>query len=95
MKAIFRDDWGLTLFGFICTLVVVVSAFVAATLAVVGVIAYYGERASCNAFGEQTSRTVRFVHLVDPGVPLSWDCLVRTADGRWISRSQLRSVDES
>lgn len=91
VKRPFVDYYGLTLLG----LLTMIAIGIVGLVALLGVGMYYGERADCAAFGRQSGRDVRFVHLVDPGVPLSWDCLVRTADGRWISRSQLRSVDES
>ena len=65
-------------------------------IGLVGVGVYYAGRSSCNAFEEQTGRETRFGHLtVAVGVPLTWDCFARTADGRWISTSQLRTQEDS
>lgn len=93
IDALLDSEWGFIVFVAGCIAAVFLLA--AGLFAVIMPFAYLGDRASCRAYGEQTGRDTRFVHLVDVVVPLSWDCLVRTADGRWISRSQLRSVDKS
>jgi hypothetical protein len=50
--------------------------------------AYYGDRASCNGYQNQTGRETRFVNYW----LLSWDCVVRSSDGRWVPVDQVREV---
>ena len=81
-------DWGFwgVIAGVMAGAVLLVSLAVAGGLTV----AYHVERSSCHAFGTQSNREVKFVryNLV------SWDCLTPTADGRWISTSNLREFGE-
>lgn len=100
MSGVFRNhygEWreGWALAGILALGCAAVAAILALMFSAILPLAYYSERSSCRAFGQQTGREVRFVHLVEVGVPLSWDCLVSTADGRWISRSQLRAQEDS
>lgn len=48
------------------------------------------DKAACEKFGRQSGYTVKFVryHV------LSWGCLARTANGRWVPRDNLRGVNQ-
>jgi len=64
--------------------------FVSVIVLAVMIPMYYVDKSRCGAFGQQTNREVKFVkfNLV------TWDCLTRTADGKWISTDALREFGE-
>jgi len=45
---------------------------------------------SCTAFGQAANREVKFVEYTY----FSWDCLTPTVDGKWISTTRLRDLDD-
>lgn len=53
----------------------------------VALIGPWADRSSCDSFGQQSGRTVKFVKYT----PLSWACLT-PASGGWIDVDNLRDV---
>jgi hypothetical protein len=48
------------------------------------------DRAACYSWGHQTGRTVQWRAYAYGG--LQWDCFVKTSDGHWLPKSQLRDI---
>jgi hypothetical protein len=75
----------------------IVLTFIGGVLALVALIVtigmtttYYVEKNQCHSFGQQSNREVKFVKYT----LVTWDCLTPTADGKWISTSNLREFGE-
>lgn len=77
-----RSDWGVLL----GVLLVGAAATAAIVMAVVVFVAHL-DRASCNAFADNSGRETRFVRYTY----WTWDCLTPQADGRWIPVDALRA----
>lgn len=71
----------------------VILAILAAILIPVMTVAYYGERSSCSTWGDATGRDTKFVHLIEVGVPLTWDCFTPDEGGKWIPTNRVRDID--
>lgn len=52
-------------------------------------ISHHYDVAKCRTFAQQTGYETKFA---DYNI-VEWDCLARTASGKWVSISQLREVD--
>jgi hypothetical protein len=73
-------------------------AFIPAALLVIGAltigairgIAHPMDASSCNGFGKTSGYEVRFVDYNF----MSWDCLAKTANGKWISTKNLQGVNQ-
>jgi hypothetical protein len=79
--------------GAAAILVTLIAGTAALIFLIIGVtipISRHYDRVACEQFREQTGRTARFVVYHT----FSWTCLVRTADGRWLPREQLREFGE-
>lgn len=76
--------------------IIVFAALVAITLFIMApimAISYYADRSRCSSWGQATNREVKFVHLVEVGVPFRWDCFTPDEGGRWIPTDRVRDID--
>lgn len=67
----------------------VLAASVFAIAVVIRQIDHHYSRNVCYRWGEQTGREVRFVDLSF----WSYPCLVKTSEGTWLDKDQLREID--
>lgn len=79
-------DNGFVFFMALCT---ASAGILAAIFVPIRQIAHHYDVAKCDTFAQQTGYETKFVdyNIAD------WDCLARTASGKWVSTSQLREVD--
>lgn len=68
--------------------IAVCGVFLAAVVLVCRGIDRHFSETACLGWGKETGREVRFVDVTF----WSYPCLVRTTDGRWLDKSQLRDV---
>jgi hypothetical protein len=76
--------------GIVASIVGGILALIAVVMVIVMTSVYYVEKNQCYSFGRQSNREVKFVKYT----LVSWDCLTPTADGKWISTSNLREFGE-
>lgn len=67
---------------------VVVLGLIAGIVLGINEAAYAGEKASCTGYGQTTHRAVKFPRYW----LMSYECLVRDDQGRWISKDKLFST---
>lgn len=76
------DSLPLFLLAFVGGIVLFIVVFLLGARAV----SIHYDKAGCHTYATQTGRETRFVNYTY----WSWDCLVRSTDGKWISKDQLR-----
>lgn len=91
IRRIFFDYCGLRMGWMITFLIVGCLLFITVLLGVGLTAGYYHDKALCKSFGNQTNREVKFVRYTI----VSWDCLTPTANGKWISTSNIRDTSLS
>lgn len=81
-------DYDLPLF--VGGMILGVGAVIALACTVIVPITRHYDRLSCYSWAEQTGREVKWQAYGYGG--LQWDCFVRTSDGRWLPKNQLRDI---
>lgn len=85
-RAMETDGEGWFALGMIAGIIAAIAILIAITASISRKL----DENACHAWGKQTGREVRFSAYAYGG--LSWDCFVRTSDGNWLPKSQLRDV---
>lgn len=80
----YGDGWGMA------AIVVGIWALISTVFAIAAPTTRAIEKSNCYSWAEQTGREAKFRGYGVGG--LEWDCFVRTADGTWLPKSQLRDV---
>jgi hypothetical protein len=75
---------------FIVGFIIGIVAGVVIAMAIIAPVNRKLDENACHSWGQQTGREVRFSAYAYGG--LQWDCFVRTSDGNWLPKSQLRDV---
>jgi hypothetical protein len=91
VRRIFFDHLGLLRIGWMFAVMgaAILLVFAALTAIIIPIARHY-DRAACNRFEQTSSYTTKFViyHV------FSWECLARTASGKWVPTNALREVNQ-